>query len=53
MLLKQIEKFKYLGAVFMSDGGQEIEFDARIVGVGTVMHQLQHLVFTREVGQKA
>jgi hypothetical protein len=52
--LKQVEKFKYLGVVFTSDGRQETELDARIAGAGAIMRQLQHSVIRRdEIGVKA
>ena len=52
--LRQVEKFKYLGVVFTSDGRQEAELDARIAGDGAVMRQFQHSILRRgEVGKKA
>ena len=51
--LRQVEKFKYLGVVFTSDGRQEAELDARIAGDGAVMRQSQHSILRRgEVGKK-
>ncbi|CAM1293788.1 Uncharacterised protein r2_g303 [Pycnogonum litorale] len=51
--LKQVEKFKYLGVVFTSDGRQDIELDTRIAAAGAVMRQLQRSVLLRrELGVK-
>ncbi|CAM1325865.1 Uncharacterised protein r2_g3477 [Pycnogonum litorale] len=35
--LKRVEKFKYLGVVFTSDGRRDIELDTRIAAAGAVM----------------
>ncbi|CAM1310133.1 Uncharacterised protein r2_g2038 [Pycnogonum litorale] len=52
--LKQVEKFKYLGVVFKSDGRQDIELDTRIAAAGAVKRQLQRSVLLRrELGVKA
>ncbi|CAM1314045.1 Uncharacterised protein r2_g2460 [Pycnogonum litorale] len=52
--LKRVEKFKYLGVVFTSDGRQDIELDTRIAAAGAVMRQLQRSVLLRrELGVKA
>ncbi|CAM1320037.1 Uncharacterised protein r2_g2845 [Pycnogonum litorale] len=52
--LKQMEKFKYLGVVFTSDGRQDIELDIRIAAAGAVMCQLRRSVQLRcELGVKA
>ncbi|CAM1319476.1 Uncharacterised protein r2_g2780 [Pycnogonum litorale] len=45
--LEQVEKFKYLGVVFTSDGRRDIELDTRIAAAGAVMRQLQRLVLLR------
>ncbi|CAM1332352.1 Uncharacterised protein r2_g4147 [Pycnogonum litorale] len=52
--LKRVEKSKYLGVVFTSDGKQDIELDTRIAAAGVVMRQLQRSVLlSRELGVKA
>ena len=38
--LKQVEKFKYLGVVFTSDGRQDEVFDTRIGKANAVMQAL-------------
>ena len=40
--LKQVEKFKYLGVAFTSDGRQDKELDARIGKASTVMRALHY-----------
>ncbi|CAM1303009.1 Uncharacterised protein r2_g1299 [Pycnogonum litorale] len=51
--LKRMEKFKYLGVVFKSDGRRDIELDTRIAAAGVVMRQLQRSVMLRrELGVK-
>ena len=42
--LKQVEKFKYLGVAFTSDGTQDEEMDIRISKAGAVMHALHRSV---------
>ena len=52
--LKQIEKFKYLGVVFTSDGGQDEELDTRMGKASAVMRALHYLiVMKRELSKKA
>ncbi|CAM1299744.1 Uncharacterised protein r2_g968 [Pycnogonum litorale] len=52
--LNQVDKFKYLGVVFTSDGRQDIELNTRIAAAGAVMRQLQRSVLLRrELGVKA
>ena len=52
--LKQVEKFKYLGVAFTSDGTQDEEMDIRISKAGAVMHALHRsVVMKRELSQKA
>ena len=52
--LKQVEKFKYLGVAFTSDGTQDEEMDIRISKAGAVMHALHRsVVIKRELSQKA
>ena len=52
--VKQIEKFKYLGVAFMSDGGQDEELDTRIGKASAVMRALHYLVvMKRELSKKA
>ena len=52
--LKQVEKFKYLGVVFSSDGKQEDEIDIRIGKASAVMQVLYHsVVMKRELSVKA
>ena len=51
--LKQVEKFKYLGVAFTSDGTQDEEIDSRISKAGAVMHALHRsVVMKRELSQK-
>ena len=42
--LKQVEKFKYLGVVFTSDGRQDEELDTRIGKASAVMRALHYSV---------
>lgn len=35
--LKQVERFKHVGVIFMSDGMQEVELRAGFAGVNAVM----------------
>lgn len=49
-ILRQMETFKDLPDVFISDGKQEAKLDARIVRAGRVTYQLQHLIYRREGG---
>jgi len=42
--LNQVEKFKYLGVVFMSDGRQDEELDTRMGKACAVMQALKYLV---------
>ena len=52
--VKQIEKFKYLGVVFTSDGGQDEELDTRMGKASAVMRALHYLiVMKRELSKKA
>ena len=52
--LKQVEKFKYLGVAFTSDGKQDEEIDNRISKAGAVMHALHRsVVLKRELSKKA
>ena len=46
--LKQVEKFKYLGVAFTSDGRQDEELDTRIGKAGTVMRALYYLVVMKQ-----
>ena len=41
---KQVEKFKYLGVAFTSDGRQDEELDVRLGKASAVMRALHHLV---------
>ena len=51
---KQVEKFKYLGVVFTSDGRQDEELDTRIGKASAVMRALHNLVvMKRELSKKA
>ncbi|KAL0281280.1 UNVERIFIED_CONTAM: hypothetical protein PYX00_002314 [Menopon gallinae] len=45
--LRQVEKFKYLGVWFTSDGGTDEEIASRIGRAGAVMQQLVQLVMGR------
>ena len=52
--LKQVEKFKYLGVAFTSDGRQDEELDTRIGKASTVMRALHYsVVMKRELSKKA
>jgi len=52
--LKQVEKFKYLGIVFTSDGKKDEELDIRIGKASAVMRALQYsVVMKRELSKKA
>ena len=52
--LKQVEKFKYLGVAFTSDGRQDEELDTRIGKVSAVMRALHYsVVMKRELSKKA
>ena len=51
--LKQVEKFKYLGIAFTSDGKQDKELDSRIGKASVVMRALHHsVVMKRELSKK-
>ena len=52
--LKQVEKFKYLGVAFTSDGRQDEELDMRISKASGVMRALHYsVVMKREYCQKS
>ena len=52
--LKQVEKFKYLGVAFMSDGRQDEELDNRIGEASAVMRALRYsVVMKQELSRKA
>ena len=52
--LKQMEKFKYCGVTFSSDGRQENELDTRIGKTNAVIRQLyRSVVLKRELSTKA
>ena len=52
--LKQVEKFKYLGVAFTSDGRQDEELDIRMGRASAVVRALQHsVVMKRELSKKA
>ena len=52
--LKQVEKFKYLGVAFTSDGRQDEELDTRIGKASAVMRVLHYsVVMTRKLSKKA
>ena len=52
--LKQVEKFKYLGVAFTSDGRQNEELDTRIGKACAVMRALHYsVVMKRELSKKA
>ena len=52
--LKQVEKFKYLGAAFTSDGRQDEELDTRIGKGNAVIRALHYsAVMKRELSKKA
>ena len=51
--LKQVEKFKYLGVTFTSDGRQDKKLDARIGKASAVIRALHYLVvMKREFSKK-
>ena len=52
--LKQVEKFRYLGVAFTSDGRQDQELDTRIGKASAVMRALHYsVVMKRELWKKA
>ena len=52
--LRQVEKFKYLGVAFTSDGRQDEELDTRIGKASAVMRALHDsVVMKRELSKKA
>ena len=52
--LKQVEKFKYLGVAFTSDGRQDEKLDTRIGKASAVMRALHYTVaMKRELSKKA
>ena len=52
--LKQVEKFKYLGIAFTSDGRQDEELDTQIGKASAVMRALHYsVVMKRELSKKA
>ena len=52
--LKQVEKFKYLGVVFTTDGRQDEELNTRIGKASAVMRALHYsVVMKRELSKKA
>ena len=52
--LKQVEKFKYLGIAFTSDGRQDEELDTRIGKASAVMRALHYsVIMKRELSKKA
>ena len=52
--LKQVEKFKYLGVAFTSDGRQDKELDTRIGKASAAMRALHYsVVMKRELSKKA
>ena len=52
--LKQVEKFKYLGIAFTSDGRQDEELDTRIGKASAIMRALHYsVVMKRELSKKA
>ena len=50
--LKQVEKFKYLGAAFLSDGRQDEELDTRIGKARAVMRALHNSVVIKRESPK-
>ncbi|TWW66924.1 hypothetical protein D4764_20G0009560 [Takifugu flavidus] len=52
-ILPQVEEFKYLGVLFLSEGRMEQEIDRRIGAASAVMRTLHHIVVKRELSQKA
>ena len=54
MTLKQVEKFKYLGVAFTSDGRQDKELDTQIGKTSTVMRALHYsVVMKRKLSKNA
>ena len=52
--LKQVEKFKYFGVAFTSDGRQDEELDTRLGKASAVMRALHYsVVMKRELSKKA
>ena len=52
--LQLMEKFKYLGVIFLSDGRQENKLNTHIGKASAVMHQLyQSVALKRELCTKA
>ena len=52
--LKQVEKFRYLGVAFASDGRQDEELDTRIGKASAAMRALRYsVVMKRELSKKA
>ena len=52
--LKHVEKFKYLGIAFTSDGKQDEELDTQIDKASAVMRALHYsVVMKRELSKKA
>ena len=52
--LKQVEKFKYLGVAFTSDGRQDEELNVRSGKASAVLRALHHsIVLKRELSRKA
>ena len=52
--LKQVEKFKYLGSAFTSDGRQDEELDTRIDKACAVMQALHYsVVMKRKLSKNA
>ena len=52
--MKQVEKFKYLGVAFTSDGMQDEELDTRIGKASAVKRALHYfVVMNRELSKKA
>lgn len=53
-LLEQVEKFKYLGVEFTSDGKWEVELSRRIALAGAIVQQLRRsVILKRELGINA
>ncbi|KAK3517289.1 hypothetical protein QTP70_002930 [Hemibagrus guttatus] len=53
-VLPQVEEFKYLGVLFMSEGRMDREFDRRIGAAAIVMRSMyQSVVVKKELSQKA
>jgi len=47
--LQQVEKFKYLGVAFTSDGRRSEEIDTRIGKANAVLHKLYRSMTTKQV----